>query len=257
MIADEFSVESSGMDLPYPGDLGDATTQHSECIGVPSLQQETFEPQALDFDCAIQAQVNLANHFLSTPITESHGVFEAARMGILSENGTSMADCGKLLDFLGVPTHQTANASMGELITELSQGHGVIVGVNSRDLWEPGFRTWLEDQFGKPADHAITVTGIDFSDPSHPMVIINDTGIPDGGGSVYPLDQFQAAWEGSNHFYVATNHPLPGFDHSQASLYHILNADGRLDASPEDAFKAGKAIHEMSQTDWDKYLANH
>ncbi|MBQ8015501.1 MAG: hypothetical protein IJ264_04865, partial [Clostridia bacterium] len=47
------------------------------------------------------------------------------------------------------------------------------------------------------ADHAVQVIGIDYSDPDNPMVILNDSGHPDGCGEMVPLDDFVDAWEDS------------------------------------------------------------
>lgn len=41
------------------------------------------------------------------------------------------------------------------------------------------------------------------------MVIINDSGHPDGAGAAYPLDQFMDAWENSGFYYTATDGSLP------------------------------------------------
>jgi hypothetical protein len=58
-------------------------------------------------------------------------------------------------------------------------------------------------------DHAIVVSGIDFSDLNNPQVIVNDPGLPDGGGMQYPLKHFLEAWNDSNCAYVATDNAPP------------------------------------------------
>ena len=70
-------------------------------------------------------------------------------------------------------------------------------------------KTGLDSSDFTPADHAIVVTGIDFSDASNPMVLINDSGEPNGQGHPYPLARFVEAWENSNFYYTATDTPLP------------------------------------------------
>ena len=45
------------------------------------------------------------------------------------------------------------------------------------------------------SNHAVEVIGVDHSDPEHPMVILNDSGSPDGKGEMIPLDVFEGAWE--------------------------------------------------------------
>jgi hypothetical protein len=36
------------------------------------------------------------------------------------------------------------------------------------------------------------------SDPANPHIIVNDSGIPDGGGLMIPVDDFMNAWADSN-----------------------------------------------------------
>ena len=47
-------------------------------------------------------------------------------------------------------------------------------------------------------NHAVQVIGIDYSNPDEPMVILNDSGTPDGCGEMVPLDTFLDAWEDGN-----------------------------------------------------------
>ncbi len=144
-------------------------------------------------------------------ISASHGWYQPG-------GGTSPDVIGNMMDYCNIPNHTVMNATIADLAHELQQGHGVIVGVNSEELWQQGplAELWqtIKEAFGweNPADHAIVVTGIDVSDPENPQVIINDSGHPDGNGARYPLDQFVDAWENSGFYYTATDTPMPGTD---------------------------------------------
>ena len=245
----------------------DFTADHSELCadngsgsqdivyGDPHTQAGTFEEQTLPFDCAVQAQANLISLFEGQHFSESEAVFEAAKEGWLTENGTSMEDVGRLLELHDIDVHHVENGSVQDLIGEISAGRGVIVGVNSAELWDPGLLTWLEDKFGAMgADHAITVTGIDMTDQNHPMVIVNDTGTPDGAGAMYPLEQFVDAWGDSGRSYVATNDAIPNHHPQGDSLYDFLNQDGRLDRDPALAYEVGHSVSDLTQADWDRIL---
>ena len=48
---------------------------------------------------------------------------------------------------------------------------------------------------GEAANHAVEVIGVDYTDPDNPVVILNDSGHPDGCGSMIPLEDFVDAWE--------------------------------------------------------------
>lgn len=191
-------------------------------IGNPDFQADYWQLQSLPDDCAIMAQVDLLNQF-GINISETQAVFESAENGwYVPGGGTMPEDVGQLMALHGVPTHSVMHAGVADLAQELQQGHGVIVGVNSSELWETGplaeLKHWLckacglDNSLFNPADHAIVVTGMDLSDPSHPMVMINDSGSPEGQGHPYPLDKFMDAWSNSDFYYTATDQPIPHDD---------------------------------------------
>lgn len=130
-------------------------------------------------------------------------------------NGTSPEDVGKLLQMAGVGCHSSENNNVFDLINELSQGHRVIVGVDSGELWaqtfDEQFNEFMEDQSGfVAADHALIVAGVevDPNDINNTKVILTDPGT----GSVrveYSLNDFLDAWQDSNFFMCATDEAAP------------------------------------------------
>lgn len=177
----------------------------------------TWELQKQPDTCAVVAEMCLVNQFISddlltqeqaVEISEEHGWYQPGA-------GTSPKDIGRMMDLYNIANHSKLNATIRDLAQELQSGHGVIVGVHADELWKPDLLHKLLDFLGldtEPADHAVVVTGIDMSDPSQPMVIINDSGNPNGDGARYPLDQFMAAWENSDFYYTATDAPMPKQD---------------------------------------------
>jgi hypothetical protein len=155
-------------------------------------------------------------HDFGIDVSEAQLTYDAATNGWL-DGGTSMNDMGKLLEYHGVPTHTNYNGDLPSLVNELSHGRKVIVAVDSTELWN-GTSFWqrLTGWDNNAPDHAIVVSGIDFSDPNNPQVIVNDPGRPDGGGMQYPLKHFLEAWNDSNCAYVATDNAPPDLaTHSQ------------------------------------------
>lgn len=177
-------------------------------IGTPELDAHYWQPQTTAFTCAVQAQRGIIEAFTGQPISEAQLVYDATAHGWLTNRGMSPHDVGNLLELYGIPCHVRTGATIGELMAELAQGHKVIVGVDAGEMWRQDHP--LEDFFQQSADHAIWVTGIDFSDPAHPKVIINDSGDPTGAGKAYDLALFKDAWRDSGFFYVATDHAPPG-----------------------------------------------
>ena len=188
-------------------------------IGDPGHQLIYWEPQGQPDSCAVVAEMSIINQF-GYDLTQDQATFISASNGWYHPGGgTSPSDIGNMMDMYGIPNHSCMDASISDLARELQAGHGVIVGVHSSELWDSGSLSnlmhFLCKSFGldtatfNPADHAVVVTGIDTSDPANPMVIINDSGHPDGAGAAYPLDQFMDAWENSGFYYTATDGSLP------------------------------------------------
>ena len=115
-------------------------------------------------------------------------------------NGTSMEDVGKIMEYYGANVEQSIGNSLDDLKESLAQGNQVIVGVDADELWSGQ----NEEMFGPgmDADHAIQVIGFDESDMANPMVIINDSGVANGQGVMVPAEEFLDAWEDSGCFMV-------------------------------------------------------
>lgn len=173
-------------------------------IGTPELDAGTWNQQTTDFTCAVVSQQSILSSF-GLEVSEAQLVYDATVNGWLSDQGTSPDDVGALLEYYGIPTHSVQSATIDNLATELAMGHKVIVGLDSGELW--GTDSPDEDALiGEMADHAVQVTGITRDSDGQVYVHINDTGTPDGGGTVYTWEQFSDAWADSGNRYVATSH---------------------------------------------------
>lgn len=156
--------------------------------------------------CAIKSQQIILNEF-GIPVTEDQCVQYAHDHGWYN-GGTSPEDVGKILADAGIPCTQS-QANIYDLVGELAQGHKVIVGVDSGELWDKGILEWLEDFFmGSAPDHALIVAGLDISDPNNPMVVVTDPGTGESN-KMYPLEQFMDAWSDSNCYMVSTDVAVP------------------------------------------------
>lgn len=188
-------------------------------IGDPAAQMNDWIMQTEVDNCAVAAEVSIINQFVSEDWNLDDATYTAMANGTYIPGfGTDPSDIGSLMDMQGIPNHTVYNASVDELVAELQNGHGVIVGVNSAELSEGMWnqiKQFFFDAFGldtpdfNPADHAVVVTGVDVSDPGNPMVIINDSGTPNGAAVSYPLDQFVDAWKNSGFYYTSTSVPIP------------------------------------------------
>jgi hypothetical protein len=208
--------------------LGNAHSDSVTVFGTPEEDAHFWRPQTTDFTCAVQAQACILHEFTGQELGECTAAVESTMHGWLSTDGTSPEDVGRLLELHGVECHSAKDATVGDLMAELSLGHKVIVGVHAEDLWDPNNPMRIFDEHS--ANHAIWVTGVDASDPEHPRVIINDSGKPDGAGNAYDLNQFIDAWQESGYFYVATDHAPPhlaqraeGFDEQHGMFTDMVH----------------------------------
>jgi hypothetical protein len=204
----------------------------SQVIGEPAADASTWDGQQSYPDtCAIRCQEFILEQFTGQEIDETALVQEAANNGWYAPGqGTQLEDVGNVLEQHGVPVNRYEDATVHQLANELAQGHKVIIGVDSGELWQQNsVMESIADTLGiDGADHAVVVTGIDTSDPDNPQVIVSDPGTGEPAAS-YPLEQFVDAWGDSGFYMVATQDPAP------STLPEMANFDYELGHIPEIA----------------------
>lgn len=190
-------------------------------VMTPDIQQQYPD------SCAIKSQQIILNEF-GIDVNEDQLVQFSYEQGWYHADGTGTAanDVGNLLETANIPVTRQEDANVFNLVSELSQGHKVIVGVDSEELWGDKFSAWLKDFFmGDTPDHALVVAGIDTSDPNNVMVIVDDPGSGEYH-KAYPLDQFMDAWSDAQCYMVSTDIPVP--DHS-AVMANFDYGQGHID----------------------------
>lgn len=172
--------------------------------------------------CAIKSQQLVLEKY-GIYVSEDQLRAEAYSHGWYSPGGgTSMNDVGKLLEMHGIGVNQYVNGNIFNVINELAQGHNVIMGVDSGELWHYGLNEKIEDRvLGPRADHALIVSGINTEEPQDIKVIITDPGTGDLCKE-YTLSQFVDAANDSNFFMVTTKEPEPHiFDNIEVGIHHL------------------------------------
>ena len=107
----------------------------------------------------------------------------------------------KMLDYYGIENEMSFNNDISDIEDCLSSGGKVIVSIDADEIWEGDNDNMFTP--GPAPNHAVEVIGIDYSDADNPMVILNDSGHPDGRGSMIPLDDFVDSWEDSGCHMIA------------------------------------------------------
>lgn len=174
-------------------------SEEESVIGSPEEAMDVWEYQGETNRCAVYSQKFVIEEILEDTeidIEELAGLAE--ENGWFSEEGgTPLINMGKILDHYGIENEMTFNNSIDDISNCLENGGKVIVAIDADEVW---YGRENDDLFS-PADganHAVEVIGIDNTDPDNPMVILNDSGYPDGCGELVPLDVFVDAWEDSN-----------------------------------------------------------
>ena len=189
--------------------------QEAGVIGTPAADMQYWHYQTFDNTCAVVAQESVLESLTGQHFSEVSLRDEAMAHGWYTPSGgTPVADVGNLLEAHGIPVQQETGASLADIESQLAAGHKVIVGVNGEDIWNnvhpDGGAFPLSSYPGIPgqvADHAVEVIGVDASNPAGPMVILNDSGTPDGRGEEVPADVFEEAWSASGDFMMHTENP--------------------------------------------------
>ena len=184
--------------------------------------------------CGIQCQRLVLERF-GIEVSEEQLLDETRSSGISWEKGIPLDRVGDILERHGVQVRHVRNANLLDLARELAQGHQVIVGVESGDLWRTQtLGLDIADFMGlTPADHAVIVTSIDTSDPRRIGVLILD---PSTGDVVrrYPVGQFLDSWTDSRFSMVCTVEPAPdgegmeNFPYQSGAVSHLGSAPYEL-----------------------------
>lgn len=192
---------------------------YSDIVSAPGETGTPFEdaayapgPQERMDSCAIRAQQHVLSMF-GIDVSETDLVNDAINHGEYSENdvyGTSISDVGNLLERNGVGVHRYEGATLAHLISELGQGHKIIVGIDANEVVASGMKETIiervKDAIQEIPNHAVVVSNVD---PNTLDVDIVDPA--DGKLHRIPASTFVNAWHDSNCFMVSTNSAPKGF----------------------------------------------
>ena len=182
---------------------------------------------------------------------------EGNRTVKIMDTGDKWEIVSRLLKHYKVTSHTGQADHFSTIIRELEAGNKILAYVDGREMLSTDYITkaWehLENQtFNGPngtkftkADHAVWITGIDYTDRQNPVVILNDPGTLRGAGLRIPLEQFLAGWEDGSFMYTSTGSVAPDMltQHKRVDIewklyHHFLNNpdDGDLHRLGTDFF---------------------
>ncbi|WIM67720.1 papain-like cysteine protease family protein [Corynebacterium breve] len=153
--------------------------------------------------CGPTSVAFIVNEFMDAGITDPETMVDRAiELGLVDDisQGMYMVDLNTLLNDAGVPA-EYGQGSMDELNELLDDGYGVIVAVDSGEIWGDPADAAGEDNM---SDHALVVTEIDTNTG---MVTLADPGHPDGNGLQVSIEDFEDAWQDSSYEWITTTAP--------------------------------------------------
>lgn len=218
MIDLPIDFDNANINDPMAGTYNYDDLSDLKIFGEPGTPAGTPNPMINQFyadTCAIRSQQIILRDY-GIDISQEDLVHIANENGWYAPGqGTPMECVGNLLEIAGVSCHQSENNTIFDLTNELAQGHRIIVGVDSGELWADNFYDKLSEKFedfmgGGGADHALIVAGVEVNpnNPSDVKVVLTDPG--NGNLRVeYSLEEFVDAWKDSNCFMVSTDAPAP------------------------------------------------
>lgn len=169
--------------------------------GNPEDAIDHWEFQGDTQRCTVYSQMSVIEQITGTELDPDELSAFAVENGWLDEeNGASLEDMNKLIESYGIETETSFDNDISDLESTLEDGNKAIVCIDADEIWYGE-----NDDMYIPNDspnHAVEVIGIDRSDPENPMVILNDSGVPEGAGEMVPLDVFEDAWEDSSNYLV-------------------------------------------------------
>ncbi|MCB1767598.1 MAG: zf-HC2 domain-containing protein, partial [Candidatus Competibacteraceae bacterium] len=163
--ASQSAIEDQGNAREEPPTMTGPSTIHPvehipTPLGLPSVAGPSSWAQPyFEETCVIRGQERILRDF-GVKVSEDELRQEAFTYGgYESGGGVGPDEVGNLLELHGVPVHRYENATIFNLTRELAQGHLVIIGVDSGELWNVGLLGHVEDQRGLPGvDHALLVS---------------------------------------------------------------------------------------------------
>lgn len=200
-------------------------------IGTPVSDSAFYPGQQEGADtCAIRAQQQILRIY-GIEKSESELVADAMEHGEYGQgcSGTKPDDVGNLLAREGIDVNKFYGATPAHLIAELAQGHKIIAGIDSGEIWAENsidrLKEKIEDRFKyEIADHAVVVTAID---PYTYDVTISDPGNGNAMRTI-PADTFFDAFKDGGNYMVSTAFAPEDFvptENRNVFINHFLSMD--------------------------------
>jgi hypothetical protein len=207
-VLDPLDGVPDGVDTPDDtgGGEPDWSVQDGRIIGDPTDASEHWFQQAANGFCVPASIAQIVSEYTGETYTDELAFVEIAnQLGVWvvgPDGAPGLTDQGALavLEQAGVPAAIVSGGGIDMLADYLDTGHGVMVSIDSGEVW---YGEAAEDN---TADHMVVVAGIDVD---RGLVLLSDTGTPDGNLEEVPIEVFMDAWADSDYAMVVAEEPAP------------------------------------------------
>ena len=196
LSSDSYKI-AAGCNSDELGNFDPAKADPNAVVGDPSDSMKVWEFQGDTGRCALFAQKFVFEELKHQEIDIEKLADLAEENGWFNEDsGTPLLNMDKALHYLDIDSKMTFHNDIQDIEECLQSGGKIIVSIDADEIWYGENDSIFTP--GEGPNHAVQVIGIDRTDADNPMVILNDSGSPNGCGEMVPMDVFLDAWEDGN-----------------------------------------------------------
>ncbi|MCX5044854.1 C39 family peptidase [Aldersonia sp. NBC_00410] len=207
--------------------------------GTPDAYSDNWFYQEKQGYCGPSSAAQILSEYTGLDIKDpDYLANRVTELGLWSDgdpgHGMTLRGVETLLDDQCVPCHIERHGTLDDLTDKLDAGYGVIAMVDSGEIWHRGDELGEDDT----ADHVLVVTAID---EARGVVVLSDSGNPNGDQLTVPIEQFLDAWADSDNAMIVADEPDP-------DLGGTPGVDPAVTAVERDRWVIVDLIHEVVDT---------
>jgi hypothetical protein len=238
---------------PAPVDPTTPTVTDGQMIGDPQEWSKDWFLQSFNGSCLPASLAQIYSEYTGEQVTDQdimqivnqqHGWIIGVDDNGQPTIGVDPDAADDILKSIGIDAY-SHHGNLADLEAALSEGKGVMVTVDSGEIWDPA----AEPNEDNTIDHALLVTGIGpgldangdtildgNGDPAQ-FVYLSDTGTDTGNMEAVPIDQFEGAWADGGNYMVECDQSVTEFQASHPD--QVAQPDDRQEGDGQPQQETG------------------
>lgn len=201
-IIDALSVDAGLRELLHVSQLVDQETSFTsfECDFLPMTAMAASCKEGAF--CSLECEKHVLQYF-DIEFDETVLMQNALKHGWQKDEGTALHNVGRHLEDNGLILTRSYNSTVSDIVDALDSGKAVIAAVDGGELIGDRVYEIKEDiLFGQIPDHVVVVTAVDIKEST---ITVFDPA-SQNPYDVYPIWQFEDAWNDSKKYMIAAVH---------------------------------------------------